>query len=390
MNLNDNIARLRRQQGISQENLAEKLGVSRQAISKWESGAATPEIDRLIELSRLFHVTLEELLGLEEAGPEKNLSGLEALLAKYGQTQRRHGWLAVGIAAGAVALALLFSVFTGAQLTRLRREAESLRADLSRLEGQVSQQGFTFYPAVEGDEPSSTMSDYSCTVTGADAAGENLVVSVSATPRELPEGATLSFSFVSDDFDTVTVDGQADSSTTFRAQATVPMSNSIRVIVNIRLADGAAHTYLLDALYDYADRYTYSITGLFNGELLVADNNVTLNGQAEVEVRGGAEDCLVRLESLNLVIEGGGRTLFTQPITTKQELSDGSDEPPSTQVGPITYYQPVTTSIPIKDTLTMKAVAQDSGGRTREFIIGEWNRDVNGRYTPSEEADRPQ
>ena len=45
--LSENIHALRRKSGLSQERLAEKIGVSRQAISKWETGAATPELDKL-------------------------------------------------------------------------------------------------------------------------------------------------------------------------------------------------------------------------------------------------------------------------------------------------------------------------------------------------------
>ena len=47
------LQQLRRQKGLSQENLAEQLGVSRQAVGKWESGAAVPELEKLLEEVRL-------------------------------------------------------------------------------------------------------------------------------------------------------------------------------------------------------------------------------------------------------------------------------------------------------------------------------------------------
>ena len=56
MTMGQRIAQKRKEQGLSQEGLGEQLGVSRQAIYKWESGAAVPEIDKLIALSRLFGV----------------------------------------------------------------------------------------------------------------------------------------------------------------------------------------------------------------------------------------------------------------------------------------------------------------------------------------------
>lgn len=53
---------LRKSKGMSQENLAEELGVSRQAVSKWESGQSFPEIEKLVAVSELFGVTVDSLL----------------------------------------------------------------------------------------------------------------------------------------------------------------------------------------------------------------------------------------------------------------------------------------------------------------------------------------
>ncbi len=56
---------LRKKNNLSQEELAEKLGISRQAISKWERGDASPDTDNLIQLSNLYRVSLDELLGID-------------------------------------------------------------------------------------------------------------------------------------------------------------------------------------------------------------------------------------------------------------------------------------------------------------------------------------
>ena len=69
MKLNEKIWVCRRQAGLSQEALAEKIGVSRQAISKWETGEASPEISKLPLLARTFNVTADWLLD-DEAGFE--------------------------------------------------------------------------------------------------------------------------------------------------------------------------------------------------------------------------------------------------------------------------------------------------------------------------------
>lgn len=62
MTLGNRITRMRTAQGMSQGDLAEKLGVSRQSVSKWETDASVPDIDNLIFLSNLFDVTLDELV----------------------------------------------------------------------------------------------------------------------------------------------------------------------------------------------------------------------------------------------------------------------------------------------------------------------------------------
>ena len=54
---------LRKREGFSQEELAERLCVSRQAVSKWECGESLPDTDNLIEISRLYGVSLDELVG---------------------------------------------------------------------------------------------------------------------------------------------------------------------------------------------------------------------------------------------------------------------------------------------------------------------------------------
>jgi transcriptional regulator with XRE-family HTH domain len=62
MSFAEKLQGLRKSKGISQEQLAELLDVSRQSISKWESGQNYPEVDKLIKLSDLFKITLDELL----------------------------------------------------------------------------------------------------------------------------------------------------------------------------------------------------------------------------------------------------------------------------------------------------------------------------------------
>lgn len=76
MNLSNTITALRRQHGWSQEDLAARLGVSRQSVSKWESGTSVPELERIIELSRIFGISTDALLlddtPADELRPERS------------------------------------------------------------------------------------------------------------------------------------------------------------------------------------------------------------------------------------------------------------------------------------------------------------------------------
>jgi transcriptional regulator with XRE-family HTH domain len=68
MEFNNRLYQLRKQKGLSQEELANRLNVSRQTVSKWEVGDSTPDMEKLIAMSDLFGVSLDNLvMGKEEA-----------------------------------------------------------------------------------------------------------------------------------------------------------------------------------------------------------------------------------------------------------------------------------------------------------------------------------
>jgi len=72
MRIEERVLRLRKEKGISQEELAEKVGVSRQAVSKWESKQSTPDLDKVIILSEYFGVTTDYLLKGIETPKQEN------------------------------------------------------------------------------------------------------------------------------------------------------------------------------------------------------------------------------------------------------------------------------------------------------------------------------
>lgn len=113
MKLNEKISYYRREQKMSQEELAAQVGVSRQAVSKWELGEASPDIGKLLALAKAFGVTTDHLLN-EDEKPERDTPALPSqevsapppppppsqaeqfsnLPGFLGKMVRRWGWLA--------------------------------------------------------------------------------------------------------------------------------------------------------------------------------------------------------------------------------------------------------------------------------------------------------
>ena len=73
LNFSEKLIKLRKEKGFSQEELGNKLNVARQTVSKWELGETTPEMDKLIKMSEIFDITLDELIKGEKE--EEAVSG---------------------------------------------------------------------------------------------------------------------------------------------------------------------------------------------------------------------------------------------------------------------------------------------------------------------------
>ena len=74
MTIGEKIVKLRKRNGMSQESFSEKLGVSRQAISKWENDTAQPTSENLAQIAKLFNVSISSLLDDEDINIGENLS----------------------------------------------------------------------------------------------------------------------------------------------------------------------------------------------------------------------------------------------------------------------------------------------------------------------------
>lgn len=105
MHFAENLKQLRKEKGLSQEELAERMGVSRQAVSKWEQGEIYPEVEKLLLLAKQFQVSLDALMSGEssDVSPHPRQPKAEKILltsphenvivecSKVVSSQRMHG-----------------------------------------------------------------------------------------------------------------------------------------------------------------------------------------------------------------------------------------------------------------------------------------------------------
>ena len=157
MTVGQRIAQKRKELGLSQEGLGEQLGVSRQAIYKWESDASLPEIDKLITLSKIFSVPVGRLLGLSlcltacgappEASPgeltEQQLAMVQEIVDRYLAAQpkpappKRRRLVKFCAGLGLIALVVcLFNLFS--KLDRVSQDYDSLRWSVDNVSDNVN------------------------------------------------------------------------------------------------------------------------------------------------------------------------------------------------------------------------------------------------------------
>lgn len=132
MKLEEKLAYLRKEQGLTQLELAEAVHVTRQAVSRWEVGTSVPTTENLACLSRIYGVSVDDLLNGREEPPKKEPPPADAGKAR---------WLAAALAALSLAV-LILAICVGALLLGQREDAHDL-SDLTGEEGVESSGTFS-------------------------------------------------------------------------------------------------------------------------------------------------------------------------------------------------------------------------------------------------------
>ena len=206
MELYEKLYELRRASGMSQEELAEKLGVSRQAVSKWEGGGAQPELQKLIELSKLYNVSVDELLSLEHAKSQQDAAeaavpnNAEITLAEklgFRDFCAQHK-RAIGGAAVALAALIAVGVHYNDRINTLSTQVNDLRSQLYNVQNSLSNQiaGISNNVSDILERESSLLSQYSYEVKRVDLKKQECTLAFSLLPKTLDEETLVSIGLI--------------------------------------------------------------------------------------------------------------------------------------------------------------------------------------------------
>ena len=275
MELYEKLYELRHASGMSQEELAEKLGVSRQAVSKWESGATQPELPKLIELSKIYQVSVDALLSLEHAKEQQDRSpaaegasrdtteDTSAAKPDFRTFCVQHKKIVGG---AAVALAALIAVVAhyNNRINTLSMQVNDLRSQLYSVQSNLSNQinGISNNVSDILTRESSLISQYNYEITNVDLKKQECTIAFSLLPKTISEGTTVIIG-VTDHGNSSPLDSYRpgysadltqDGFGYLHGSVTVPLSDELGVGVNFK-HDGETQSEELDTIYDLKSRY---------------------------------------------------------------------------------------------------------------------------------------
>lgn len=275
MTVGQRIAQKRKELGLSQEGLGEQLGVSRQAIYKWESDASLPEIDKLITLSRIFSVPVGWLLGVEEEPrdeapssgelTEAQLAMVREIVDRYLTAQpraeppkkRRFARFCAGLAAAALVVCL-FNLFS--KLDRVSQNYDSLRRAVNSVSSNVDYQISSITDRVEDilKSQNTLTAEWTTEPSSTDLEANTVTFDVRVVPRTYVEGMTAVFQARSGE-DTVELPVEPGADHAFTGQVTCPLTDDISLTAVFVTGDRRETQWL----EDYSSLYTASFPNLY-------------------------------------------------------------------------------------------------------------------------------
>lgn len=378
------IAQRRKQLGLSQEELAGKICVTRQAVSKWESGAALPSVDNIVELARVLEISVDELLQLTVREKEAGLTaqGVGRLLDEQSarQEQRLKRLTRLLTAACAVLLAgvVLSAVLNAVQTQRMQRSMDERIGQMgSRMESRMSSVEMNVGSIVRNmlDEGEALLTDGGCRSMEYVYESRTVLMRMYAYPKTLTEQGTAEFYAVLEDGTRISVPAERVSAG-FEAEISLPAGPGeylpVSVYVTWQAADGQATERLFEESI-YMTDLRMSV-GCHFAALHYAMGNTVVMPSVEIGIpynQPGKYPVHVRYEVYagDELVGSAERELSVDPNSTW--ISDIPEEEIRME-GEIPF-----------EALRLRAVVTDAGGRefTAECVpADEWpEADMNAR-----------
>lgn len=388
MTLGQRIQELRKQKGLSQEKLGEALGVSRQAVSKWEGDNGIPELDTLIAMSRLFEVTVGQLLGIEEpqAHPEEEPAGkadedrIESILRQYAEESSsrkpegswfaRWGW---AVSAAIVVAAVVIVLF--AQISSLRSTVRLLRGDVSSLQMQVSNNQDSLSQQIRGTiydvlaEEAALLNTFNWEMAAFDLDNQTATIRLKATMKEYGAGNKLQFSAnwcKTDDTEGVTTSDWVEGPD-FTAEMTLPLNYSTKISIRVEDMDGNIQEQYIDEIYHlHPDNFrlsAYNLTTPF--AITVHSFGVTYSTARAEQAYIDIQSIYPKLfwpEEAVITAQVNGEEIFTEEMT----VSPASNDATTFRASIKDYYHDLT--LKDGDILEVLLLVTDNLGRTEQFV----------------------
>lgn len=277
------IQEARKAAGLSQESLGERLGVSRQAVSKWEADAAVPELENLIAMSRIFGVTIGALLGVEPEAAEdrsekdapeapgegvegtapageltdRELAAVEAIAKKYldaAQVVQNPRWSRkkkIAVSAGICGAALTAALALGSGLSALGSRLDQVQSQVYGIESSVSGQIGALAGQIRDllDEDSNLFAVSQARVTDYDLAAGTVTLQVSAQAKSWQDNTTALFTALPSDGRQFSAEASGKNGTFTAQNWTLPMDQEILLSASLT-TDGVTAADQMETLYD--------------------------------------------------------------------------------------------------------------------------------------------
>lgn len=392
MTIGQRISEERKKLGLSQEALGEKVGVSRQAISKWESDASVPEIDKLIALSKLFSVSVGWLLGVEESrteapelSPTPDAPLWQTLLARLKTLP--------GLKKPGILLLVLVQLFLCWQLLRCSNAAnearmyasiaeqttDRLELDIKALQKALDQR--------QEREPGTLLSGYSFDTLWSEE-GTKATVTFSAVPYSWQEGDTGTLYIQGRGIPTVQLPCQWDGAF-LSCAATLELRNGIELCFSTEHADGSRQ---FQVLYDdYLQNTDFAEAPLITGNLESAsydpEDNVFTARQLEVNFSRSESHMAsgVTWQTWAVLLLADGEEVARYPIFDANIRKDSTITGGGGGIHATTQPIPLFSDVILTrgQRLELAAYADFSNGISSQEILGSWTVGENGELEPA-------